>query len=192
MSCPNTTDCDSLRILHATFREVVSVPKDSDEAKRWPLWDPSKGSSNSKKETKQEETTADSSSVINPIISSPENENQTGEVSSTVAESSKPATPAQVGEPKVRRPGPRRPKGTLPPLPSSKPKKLTTLEKSAMDWKAHITTNTEGEGSSSNLADELEKNRRGGGYLERVAFLDRVSARREEILDEGRKKRRKV
>ncbi len=54
-----------------------------------------------------------------------------------------------------------------------------------MDWKAH-TQNPE-------LQDELEANRRGGGYLEKVDFLQRVEDRREENLEAMKsRKRRKL
>ena len=38
---------------------------------------------------------------------------------------------------------------------------------------------------------ELEANRRGGGYLERVEFMERVGARREEIFEQGRSTKRR-
>ena len=98
-------------------------------------------------------------------------------------------------QPPRPKPGPRKPRTILAPLPTAKPKKLTTLEKSAMDWRAHVTQSDAGEETGSggvNLADELERNRRSGGYLEKVAFLERVGNRREDLFDESRKKRRKA
>lgn len=79
------------------------------------------------------------------------------------------------------------------------------MQKSALDWRAHVQGTASGshpgsdsdsrvgngDAGSQSLADELERNRRGGGYLERVAFLDRVGARREELFEEGRSKRRR-
>lgn len=41
-----------------------------------------------------------------------------------------------------------------------------------MDWKS-LTS------SDKHLADELQANRRSGGYLEKQAFLERVSERKE-------------
>lgn len=77
----------------------------------------------------------------------------------------------------------------LPSLPTSsqhKARRLTTLDKSSMDWKAHITS----DGAATK--DELEANRRSGGYLGKVEFLQRVSERKDNILEEtqGKKRRR--
>ena len=105
---------------------------------------------------------------------------------------SKAPVEATVEPPLRPKPGPRKPKTILAPLPTAKPKKLTTLEKSDMDWRAQGDAD-EGTGSGGvNLADELERNRRSGGYLEKVAFLERVGNRREDLFDESRKKRRKA
>jgi hypothetical protein len=56
------------------------------------------------------------------------------------------------------------------------------LEKSALDWKAHLDTSGEPE-----LASELEANRRGGGYLEKVEFLQRVGDRKGQAFEEADK-----
>jgi len=59
-----------------------------------------------------------------------------------------------------------------------------------MDWKNHIRAEQEAE---SSVVDELEANRRGGGYLEKVEFLKRVEERREDNLDTMKStKRRKL
>jgi len=59
-----------------------------------------------------------------------------------------------------------------------------------MDWKAHVAAEA---AAGTGVPDELELNRRGGGYLERVEFLDRVGDRREELLEKGKStKRRKI
>lgn len=87
-----------------------------------------------------------------------------------------------------KKPGPRKPKKTLGPLPSTsnrKAKKLTTLNKSLMDWKAHT--------GDSTLQDELDANRKAGGYLGKVEFLKRVDERKEENLESMQsRKRRKL
>jgi hypothetical protein len=66
-----------------------------------------------------------------------------------------------------------------------------------MDWKAHLESEAAvtdaDEGGVGTMRDELEANRRGGGYLEKVDFLDRVGARREELFEKERSlKRRKA
>ena len=87
-----------------------------------------------------------------------------------------------------KRPGPRKRKTLLSSLPdpgTQKAKKLTILDKSAMDWKSHVS-DAAGAATSASLSDELEANRRGGGYLEKVEFLQRVEERREEVLERGK------
>lgn len=56
-----------------------------------------------------------------------------------------------------------------------------------MDWRAHINADQE-----SSLKDELEANRRGGGYLEKVEFLKRVEERKDNAIEasKGNKRRR--
>lgn len=93
-------------------------------------------------------------------------------------------------KPPAKRPGPRKPKVSLAAIPtasSQKAKKLSTLEKSAMDWRAHVQASEE-----AGLKDELDANRRGGGYLEKVEFLNRVEERREDVFEasKGSKRRR--
>ncbi|EIW69149.1 hypothetical protein TREMEDRAFT_62877 [Tremella mesenterica DSM 1558] len=61
-----------------------------------------------------------------------------------------------------------------------KGKKMTTLEKSQLDWKSHLSSDT-------SIHDELEANRRSGGYLQKRDFLDRVGERREEQLSKARR-----
>ncbi|KAG8680134.1 hypothetical protein FRC09_018460, partial [Ceratobasidium sp. 395] len=69
---------------------------------------------------------------------------------------------------------------------ATKPKKLTTLEKSKLDWQSHLGTVTPGE------RDELERNRQSGGtgYLEKVDFLARVGERRENAFEDSKRKQR--
>lgn len=57
-------------------------------------------------------------------------------------------------------------------------KKMTTLDKSAMDWREHLNTNQD-----PNVKDQLEANRKGGGYLDKVEFLQRVEERKDTFLD---------
>ena len=54
-----------------------------------------------------------------------------------------------------------------------------------MDWKAHV--NSDG----VTTKDELEANRRSGGYLGKMEFLQRVGERRDNILEENQAKKRR-
>ncbi|WVN90398.1 uncharacterized protein L203_105634 [Cryptococcus depauperatus CBS 7841] len=63
-----------------------------------------------------------------------------------------------------------------------KGKKMTTLEKSQMDWKNHAS-------SSEIMANELAANRRSGGYLEKKDFLDRVEERRSDAYEQQSRRR---
>ena len=63
---------------------------------------------------------------------------------------------------------------------------LTTLEKSALDWKAHVDTS-----GSPELASELEANRRGGGYLDKVEFLQRVGDRKGQAFEANKDHKRR-
>ncbi|KAI0358923.1 hypothetical protein OH77DRAFT_1396505 [Trametes cingulata] len=147
--------------------EVKEVPADSPEAKQWPLWQPS-----------------DDTSEPPPAAERPSS-SQSGSATPVASSSNTPASTS--GKQQAKRPGPRKPKTTLAPIPKKQPvKKLTTLDKSAMDWRAHV----EGE-AETGVKDELEANRRGGGYLEKVEFLQRVEARKEEALDANKGKRRR-
>ncbi|KAL5498521.1 hypothetical protein ACEPAH_1874 [Sanghuangporus vaninii] len=182
--------------------EVIEVPEDSEDARKWPRWIPqsAQGEQVPTNGASREDAKGDALPAAIENKSQPPNaphpskasESSKDAVSSTSGSKSTVSTATKLtSHPK---PGPRKPKTTLPPLPSSKPKKLTTLEKSAMDWRAHISQNdstTETTPGGISIADELERNRRNGGYLEKVAFLERVGNRREDLFEESRKKRRK-
>ncbi|KAH9927449.1 uncharacterized protein BXZ73DRAFT_90725 [Epithele typhae] len=145
--------------------EVKEVPANSDDAKKWPHWTPS------------DIPTIPSSAV--PATS------DTGTLSAPSTSTATAGAPAT--KPSGKRPGPRKGKTKLGEIPKKEPiRRLTTLDKSAMDWRAHV----EGE-ESAEMKDELEANRRGGGYLEKVEFLQRVEARKEEVLDASKGKRRR-
>ncbi|RDB27514.1 Craniofacial development protein 1 [Hypsizygus marmoreus] len=139
--------------------EVVDVLKDSPDAKKWPLW-------------RSPEEAAPEAAPEATILDPP------------------PSTASSSAKPPAKRPGPRKPKISLTALPmpsSQKAKKLSTLDKSAMDWQAHLKAAEE-----SGLKDELEANRRGGGYIEKMEFLSRVEERREDVIEasKGSKRRR--
>lgn len=142
-------------------REIVEVPANSEDAKRWPLWSES-GPSDQK--TADTDNTI-SISPVTPVLVDAPNENS---------------------KPKAR--GPRKSKLALPSLPTSshpKAKKLTTLDKSSMDWKVHVNSD------NASAKDELDANRRSGGYLGKIEFLQRVSERKDNILEENAAKKRR-
>jgi Bucentaur or craniofacial development len=146
--------------------EIVEVPEDSTDAKKWPLWKPP--------ENIDAPTPDDSPSTPTPSI-----------VEVPPASSSSVASAQSA----AKRSGRRKPKVQLADLPSAdsrKGKKLTTLEKSALDWKAHVTASGEPE-----LTAELEANRRGGGYLEKVEFLQRVGDRKNQTFDANKDLKRR-
>ena len=181
----HTSNTSVVRTRYRLSRDIVEVPEDSEEAKKWPRWAPrpeptldaasasaSTPSCEKGKEAVKEEANGNGNSPTPPPIAS------------TAAVPS-PATSTQG----AKRPGPRKPRTTLPSIPNkaSQAKKITTLDKSAMDWRAHVTS------QSSNVKDELDANRRGGGYLEKVEFLKRVEDRREDAFEANKaSKRRKT
>ncbi|KAK0482405.1 bucentaur or craniofacial development-domain-containing protein [Armillaria novae-zelandiae] len=133
--------------------EVVEVPEDSADARKWPLFS----------ESTEESPGANIESP--PVVSGT-------------------STPV----PPKKKPGPRKGKLSLKDLPGPskrKPKLLTTLDKSAMDWRSHVSAEPSG------IKDELEANRRGGGYLEKIEFLERVGERREEALEASKSNKRR-
>lgn len=158
--------------------EVVEVPEDSEDAKKWPRSAPAEGTSPSETSAPNHPRAASSSTSSYPASSS-----------SIRTNSPQTSTPAGVPAKTARRPGPRRPKTTLAPLPGQQPKtkKLTVLDKSAMDWKSHVAVS----GADSGLQDELAANRRGGGYLEKVDFLQRVEDRKEEAFEASKAGKRR-
>ncbi|GJE93763.1 BCNT domain-containing protein [Phanerochaete sordida] len=150
--------------------EVKEVPADSAEAKQWPRWQPSGAGPH------QDPPPALASDPADAV---------------GAPSSSADAGPSTAPPPKpAKRPGPRKPKTLLAPLPGAqKARRLTTLDKSAMDWRSHV----EGAPPEAGLRDELDAHRRGGGYLEKVEFLQRVEQRKEEALEASRStKRRKT
>lgn len=151
--------------------EIVDVPEDSKDAENWPLWKPPK--------------TAEDVAMCN---------SNEGSSASTPPAAGLPPAPSSssattTGLAGKQRPGRRKPKVQLADLPSSdsrKGKKLTTLEKSTLDWNAHVNVPGEPE-----LAAELEANRRGGGYLEKVEFLQRVDERKNQAFEASRDQKRR-
>ncbi|ORY25267.1 bucentaur or craniofacial development-domain-containing protein [Naematelia encephala] len=71
----------------------------------------------------------------------------------------------------------RKPRQSLETMASAldKGKKMTTLEKSKMDWANHTST-------TNGMSDELAANRKSGGLLANREFLDRVTERKDGVL----------
>ncbi|KAI0735695.1 bucentaur or craniofacial development-domain-containing protein [Earliella scabrosa] len=159
------------RFAGEEITEVKEVPADSEEAKKWPRWQP-----------------RDDEAGTAPSQDPPGSTSTASGTSSVAATPTSGVSNATPAKPPGKRPGPRKGKSKLADVPTKKEpvKRLTTLDKSAMDWRAHV----EGE-SSTGMKDELEANRRGGGYLEKVEFLQRVEARKEDVLDAAKGKRRR-
>ncbi|KAI0305231.1 hypothetical protein B0F90DRAFT_1815479 [Multifurca ochricompacta] len=147
--------------------EIVEVFEDSEDAKKWPTWNPPES-------LDATATSNDSSSMPTPP---------------TTELPSMPSSSVAITQPVAKRLSRRKPKVQLAEPPSAdsrKGKKLTTLEKSTLDWKAHINTSGESE-----LVAELEANRRGGGYLEKVEFLQRVGDRKNQALEANKDHKRR-
>ena len=161
-----------------TCSEVVEVLEDSPEASKWPLW--------------KDPLTTESSNEASPAVSLPATAMPVAPLSnssSSLDQTSNPASPSASTKPPVRKPGPRKSKTSLAPLPGpSRAKKISTLDKSAMDWQTHVQAE-----QHSGLKDELEANRKAGGYLEKVQFLKRVEQRKDETLESLKStKRRRI
>ena len=171
----------ALNVFHVfSTSDVVEVLEDSPEAKKWPLL----------KEPLTESSSEAPSEVSIPTPSIPVTASSKPSSSPPLTSNSAiPASTSTSTKPPVRKPGPRKPKTSLTPLPgSSKTKKLTTLDKSAMDWQSHVHSE-----QHSGLKDELEANRKAGGYLEKVQFLKRVEERKDGTLESLKSsKRRKL
>ena len=65
--------------------------------------------------------------------------------------------------------------------PNSKAQKMNTLDKSRLDWAGFV--------DKEGIKDELDRQGKGGGYVDRQAFLGRVDERREGLLKECLKKK---
>ena len=160
--------------------EIIDVPEDSADAKKWPLWKPPEGQNEAGVPYKSDSGTSTPATEDPPPAAA---------VASASVTSSSSVSPAQAQPLTTKRPIRRKPKLQLAELPSTgsqKGKKLTTLEKSALDWKAHVGTSGEPE-----LASELEANRRGGGYLEKIEFLQRVGDRKGQAFEANKDHKRR-
>lgn len=182
--------------------EIVEVPEDSADAKRWPLWIPTNGQNEKATATVTTTTTApssggggDSGMPKPPTGDALPSGSTTPTPPPSVAATTAATTAAATGT--KPRPGRRKPKVQLADVPSAADsrkglKRLSTLEKSALDWKAHVDDDTSAAGpGQSGLASELEANRRGGGYLEKVEFLRRVEDRKNQSLEANKDQKRR-
>ncbi|KAL1718268.1 hypothetical protein EV715DRAFT_201634 [Schizophyllum commune] len=178
------------------MEEIIEVPEDLPDAAKWPRYEDA------------------STTGERPLDAS-----EPRDVTMTDLSTSKPPniTSSQLPPPH-KRPGPRRGKVTLPGFtmghritktttspsvrdktfgpasrspPNHTPTALTTLDKSALDWHSHIQSYTGDSDQANPLRNELDAHRRGGGYLEKVAFMQRVEQRREGLLEAGRGGRRR-
>lgn len=156
---------------------VVDVPEDSEEATKWPRW------------ITHPHPTSESAPALTPTSERGQGENKDNGDSPAPppAVDPSPAAPTiMTSTPGLKRPGPRKPRNALPSIPkASQAKKITTLEKSVMDWRVHVAS------QSSDVKDELDTNRRGGGYLEKVDFLKRVEDRREDVFEASKSNKRR-
>lgn len=151
----------------------MDVPEDSADANKWPLWKPVDTTAVSPEQT----------TVASGSGSAPSTSHASAQQLSESADTSSSPTHTKP----VKRPGPRKPKIKLTPLPQpEKAKKLTTLDMSAMHWKAHVSA-----APDPALKDELEANRRGGGYLEKVEFLQRVDERKDQAFEAAKASKRR-
>ncbi|KAF8520949.1 bucentaur or craniofacial development-domain-containing protein [Hysterangium stoloniferum] len=181
--------------------KVEEVPENSADAKKWPLWNPVKHAALDKPAPHlpihtpfSPSPTASSLGTPQPPSSTSTPNADTTTTTTTAATQSTAAAAATTTTPaasmKPPRPGPRRARKSLDAMfadANAKAKKLSTLDKSAMDWKEHVESD-----ASKEIREDLEANRRGGGFLEKVAFLQRVEERTEAVREEavGRKRRR--
>ena len=151
-------------ITYSSAREVVDVAADSPDAKKWPVW---------RSETEGA-----------PPVASGSGTPMTPTSGLSVTDTSIATTAS--AKPLAKRPSSRKPKVSLAAIPTQKPKKLSTLDKSAMDWRTHVEAQED-----SGLKDELEANRRGGGYLEKVEFLKRVDERKGDVIEKSKSSKRR-
>jgi hypothetical protein len=142
------------------------------EAKEWPRW---KDDAPSDSPGRQTVTHSNGQSEGKPCTS------ESVESPSSIYPPTTSTKPSQLPKSAPRK------RKTLGSIPFSKPKKLSTLDKSALDWSSHVSSS-----SNQHIRDELEANRRGGGYIERMEFMERVSERKEEgrTMLAGSKRRR--
>jgi hypothetical protein len=190
---PSLSSSFLFNLCERNYSEIVDVPEDSADAKKWPLWKPPEGQNEAA--VPRESGLGTPTPSIEEPPSAPAPAAAAAAAAASASSSSSVIVPssAQAQPLTTKRPIRRKPKLQLAELPSAggsqKGKKLTTLEKSALDWKAHVdSSRTSG---SPELASELEANRRGGGYLEKVEFLQRVGDRKGQAFEANKDQKRR-
>ncbi|GJJ10648.1 hypothetical protein Clacol_004875 [Clathrus columnatus] len=176
--------------------KVEDVPENSPEATKWPRWDPS-----TSQYTVNETSTPGTVDTPSPLESTSSHvEDNVGSKASDVppprttkktrksldamfASATASATASAMSKFNATTDE----SAILSKLLRVKGQKLTTLDKSAMDWREHVQS------VDDVSKDEIEKNRRSGGsYLSKVEFLQRVEERMENAAEEGRSKRKRT
>ena len=153
--------------------ETKEVPEHSEDARKWPRID--------------SETPTDPSGRVPERTASPTI--PIDSATATLPPNSPLPSPEFIPPPQVSTPAKRvarKPRQSLASLAAAsvaKPHKLTTLQKSRLDWESHLASTSQSE------VDELERNRKGGGYLEKVDFLQRVDGRKDEAMTSGKRRR---
>jgi hypothetical protein len=155
---------------------VKDVPENSEEAKKWPrCGDPPPIPTF---EDRLANTESSSQDIATMLVSGSSSNNE-------------PSKGPFVGPPKLtKRPGPRKSKIILgqPTLDQAQARKISTLDKSAMDWNSYINSK---DSTGEKVQDTLTINSRGGGFLTKQDFLDRVEERKNDVLEASKGKRRR-
>ncbi|KAL1410214.1 hypothetical protein Q8F55_004219 [Vanrija albida] len=146
------------RFAGETIYETVRLPKDDPEAIKYLAAQAAESSAEAS--TPEASSSAGGAAAV------------AGTASSGAASEPQPQprpAPSRPGRGPVRK----RPRASLEAMSAALDagKKMTTLEKSQMDWNSHMATNVA-------VSDEIAAHRRSGGYLEKKAFLERVDERR--------------
>ena len=172
MSCECITCFGVVLRIHWVFRQKVEVPEDSPEGRKWLAQQGNPSPNTISLPTHSSDPTTNLTACA-PVSATPPLSHALHFPPRPLAKSS-PKPAAKKG-------------GFANLLKSAKPKKLTTLEKSKLDWQSHLAS-TEAIG----VKDELEANRKEGvGYLEKMDFLGRVQDRVEEGRTEAGNKRKR-
>jgi len=167
----------TMRFAGEDVKQVIEVPEGSKEAKQWPRLDETGATSQTVQTITSPNPVEVKPTQQSGISQTPSSSLAPSSFSGLASSSSTSALSSAASTPKPTPPpgsGPRKRK-TLAAIPTAKPRKISTLDKGMMDWSSHLSSS-----SNQQVREELEANRRGGGYIERVEFMERVSERKEE------------